>query len=192
MPDVPEALAAIVNRAVDPDAAKRFQTTPELAAAIDRLDDNGVPKPIKRKVSLPIMAGIVTVLGLAAGGAWWYAVANAPAVEHAAVSVVIADLDNRTGDPTFDRTLEPMLRRAPRRRGIHHRLRSERHPAHARHPDQRQAGRCGHARDRHQAGPRRGARGRHRETGQRLSGFSEGDQAGGRHRPRRRSQTGGR
>jgi tetratricopeptide (TPR) repeat protein len=33
-------------------------------------------------------------------------------VQHEPVSVVIADFENRTGDPTFDRTLEPMIRRA--------------------------------------------------------------------------------
>jgi hypothetical protein len=111
--DVPDALAAVVTRAIDPDATKRFQTTVEFAAALDRLDDQGIPKPIKRAVSLPIMAGIVTALTLAAGGAfWWYQVATAPVKEHDPISVVIADFDNRTGDPTFDRTLEPMLRRA--------------------------------------------------------------------------------
>jgi hypothetical protein len=42
-------------------------------------------------VSLPIMAGIVTVLLAVAGGAWWWAGQNMPPVAHEPVSVVIAD-----------------------------------------------------------------------------------------------------
>jgi tetratricopeptide (TPR) repeat protein len=111
-PDVPAAVAEIITRATDPDVAKRFQTTEELAAALDRLDDNGVPKPVRRAVSLPIVGAVVAVLLAVSGGAWWYARKNAPPVVHDPVSVVIADFENRTGDPSFDRTLEPMVRRA--------------------------------------------------------------------------------
>ena len=35
---------------------KRFQTTTELAAALDRLDDHGKLIPIKRAVGLPLAA----------------------------------------------------------------------------------------------------------------------------------------
>ena len=45
------------------------------------------------------------------GGTWWYG--RTPAVvTHDPVAVLIADLDNRTGNVAFDATLEPMLRRA--------------------------------------------------------------------------------
>jgi hypothetical protein len=43
-------------------------------------------------------------------GLWWYGRRSIPSVQHAKVSVVIADIQNRTNDPIFDRTLEPMLR----------------------------------------------------------------------------------
>ena len=112
VPEVPEAVAALIARAVEPDAAKRFQTTTELEAALERLDENGVPKPIKRSFNVPIIAAVVALAAVAAGGAWWYSVANAPPKEQQAISIAIADLENRTGDPTFDRTLEPTLRRA--------------------------------------------------------------------------------
>ena len=46
------------------------------------------------------------------GGTWWFARRPAAAGEHEPVSVLIADFQNSTGDPTFDRTLEPMLKRA--------------------------------------------------------------------------------
>ena len=35
-----------------------------------------------------------------------------PPKQHDPVSVLIADFQNSTNDPTFDRTLEPMLKRA--------------------------------------------------------------------------------
>ena len=111
-PDVPDALAAIVTRAIEPDAADRFQATTELAAALDLLDEHGVPKPVKRVVSLPMMAGVVLVLLGLSVGAWWYTRQDAVPAPHDPVSVVIADFENRTGDPAFDRTLEPTLRRA--------------------------------------------------------------------------------
>ena len=46
--DVPDALAAIVTRAIEPVAANRFQTTTELADALEALDEHGVPRPVKR------------------------------------------------------------------------------------------------------------------------------------------------
>ena len=111
-PDVPEALVAIVGRAVEPDPAKRFQTTSELLEALERLDDDGVPLPVKRAVSLPIMAAIVVAVVTLGVGAWWFTRPEPAPVAHEPVSVVIADVENRTGEPEFDRVLEPMLRRA--------------------------------------------------------------------------------
>jgi eukaryotic-like serine/threonine-protein kinase len=111
--DVPDALAAIIARAIELDPEKRYQTTKELEEDLARLDENGVPLPVKRSVSLPMMAGIVTLVVALAGSAWWFFLRNTgPEKPHEPVSVVIADFDNRTGDPAFDRTLEPMLRRA--------------------------------------------------------------------------------
>ena len=49
-PHVPDALAAVVTRAIETDPANRYQTTDELVAALDALDDNGIPKPVKRVV----------------------------------------------------------------------------------------------------------------------------------------------
>jgi serine/threonine protein kinase/Flp pilus assembly protein TadD len=111
-PDVPDALAAIVTKAIDPDAAQRYQTTADFAAALEGLDENGVPLPVKRAISLPVMAAIVVVLLGLSAGTLWYIKSRVPEKPPDPVSVVIADFDNRSGDPAFDRTLEPMLRRA--------------------------------------------------------------------------------
>ena len=50
-PDLPEAIDAIVTRCVQLDPADRYQTTAELVAALDRLDDDGnlIPEPKHRR-----------------------------------------------------------------------------------------------------------------------------------------------
>ena len=63
-----------------------------------------------RVVVLPVVAGGVALALMLIAGAWWYGWRSIPSVQHEPVSVVIADFQNRTNDPTFDRTLEPLLR----------------------------------------------------------------------------------
>ncbi|MEQ1573769.1 MAG: protein kinase [Vicinamibacterales bacterium] len=111
-PDIPSAVDAIVSRCLDPDRAKRFQTTVDLVAALDRLDENGEPLPVRRVVGLPLMAAIVVVLLGLGVGAWYYQRQFITPAAHDPVSVVIADFQNGTGDATFDRTLEPVLKLA--------------------------------------------------------------------------------
>ncbi len=112
VPDVPEALNRLVMRCVEPDPAARFQSAADVLKELDRLDENGNPIPIRRVVGMKIMAAVVTI-GLALLGAnWWYARTLIPPTQHDPVSVVIADIQNNTNEPAFDRTLEPTLRRA--------------------------------------------------------------------------------
>ena len=66
----------------------------------------------RRVVGLPVVAvGVAVALTLLAG-TWWYARRSIPSVPHELVSVLIADFQNRTNDPAFDRTLEPLLKLA--------------------------------------------------------------------------------
>jgi serine/threonine protein kinase/tetratricopeptide (TPR) repeat protein len=109
--DLPAPLAALVGRCVEPDPAKRFQTSAEVAAELDRLDDQGQLIPIKKTIGLPQMAAIVALLTAVFGGAWWYFREEVP-VTHENIKVLVADLDNQTGDPQFDHALEPVLKRA--------------------------------------------------------------------------------
>jgi len=111
-PEIPSAVDAIVSRCLDPDPTRRFQATVELVAALDRLDENGEPLPVRRVVGLPLMAAIVVLLVGLGAGAWYYQRQFIPPPAHDPVSVVIADFQNLTGDPTFDRALEPTLKRA--------------------------------------------------------------------------------
>jgi tRNA A-37 threonylcarbamoyl transferase component Bud32/tetratricopeptide (TPR) repeat protein len=111
-PEVPEPLARLVTRCIEPDPAARFQSAAEVAAALDRLDARGQLIPLKRTVRLPVVAALVVFLLAASGLGWWFTRGVAPAAPREPVSVLIADFQNTTGDPAFDRVLEPMLRRA--------------------------------------------------------------------------------
>jgi tetratricopeptide (TPR) repeat protein/tRNA A-37 threonylcarbamoyl transferase component Bud32 len=109
---VPEAFEAVIARCLDPDPAKRYQTTGELEADLNRLDDEGVLIPVKRVVGVKMLAAVIALAVMLVGGTVWYARTLRPEKPHAPVSVLIADVQNKTGDATFDRTLEPLLKRA--------------------------------------------------------------------------------
>ena len=111
-PSIPAAVETLIGRCLEPDTAARFQTSAELVGALDALDEQGEPIPIKRVVRLPVMVGIVAVLLVGSGGIWWYQRSLIPPPEHAPVSVLVADFENTTGDSGFDHALEPTLRLA--------------------------------------------------------------------------------
>jgi serine/threonine protein kinase/tetratricopeptide (TPR) repeat protein len=64
-------------------------------------------QPVVRTIAA---AGGVAVALALVGGAWWYGARSIPPVRHDPVSVIIADFQNHTNDPVFDRTLEPLVR----------------------------------------------------------------------------------
>jgi tetratricopeptide (TPR) repeat protein len=109
-PEVPAALDAVITRCLQPDPAQRFKSSAELAAALARLDNTGHLLPVQRTIGLPRVLAAAAVALAAIGTAWWYFRPPPAPVAHDPVSVVIADLDNLTGDPTFDHTLEPVLK----------------------------------------------------------------------------------
>jgi tetratricopeptide (TPR) repeat protein len=128
-PDVPEPVERIITRCLQIDPAARFQNSAALDAALAELDDSGNFKPAAAtSQALPgitpartrlekwlMRAGVaLVVLGVAAGT--WFAARRTGTPEvrapRAPVSVVIADFTNGLGDPTFDHTLEPVLKLA--------------------------------------------------------------------------------
>ena len=112
-PSVPEAVDAIVLRCLQLDPAERFQTTAELVAALDRLDENGEPIPEPRRLSPRVMVAVGAVVVAMITGTYFLGRRAVPkVVQHDPVSVLIADFQNSTNDPAFDHTLEPMLKRA--------------------------------------------------------------------------------
>ena len=112
VPDVPEALNRLVMRCVEPDPAARFQSAADFLKELDRLDENGNPIPIRRVVGMKIMAAVVTVALALLGGTGGTPGTLIPPTQHDPVSVVIADFQNNTNEPAFDRTLEPTVKRA--------------------------------------------------------------------------------
>jgi serine/threonine protein kinase/tetratricopeptide (TPR) repeat protein len=109
---IPEPLDRIVTRCLAPDPAARYQATAELEADLNRLDDKGELIPIKRVLGLPVAVAISLLLVALSSGVWWYFRPPPPPVAHDPVTVLIADVQNQTGDPTFDGTLEPVLKLA--------------------------------------------------------------------------------
>ena len=114
-PTVPEPVDALIIRCLQADPEARFQTSDELGEALDTLDEHGnlkpIPLPPKRSNWVLAAAGVLMVV--AATGSWFLGSRfNAPAVAHEPVAVVIADFQNQTGDPSFDRTLEPIVKLA--------------------------------------------------------------------------------
>jgi tetratricopeptide (TPR) repeat protein len=107
--EVPAALEAVVMRCVQPAVADRFSDTPALIGALNALTDEGTLKPVEvPKKRWPAVAGSVAATALAASLAWWYFTPPV-VVEKAPVSVLIADFENRTGEPVFDGVVEQAL-----------------------------------------------------------------------------------
>ena len=89
---IPEALDEVISRCLCIDAASRYQTSAELAADVERLDEQGMPFPMLRRAI-----------------SWASPASGAPAAEREPVSVLIADFDNRSGDSVFEGALEHAL-----------------------------------------------------------------------------------
>jgi len=112
VPEVPEALDALIARCVELEPARRFQTSTELAAALEKINDEGKRISVRSTVGLWRALGIAAVALAGIGGAWWYLSPKPPSVAKAPVSVVLADFTNTTDDGAFDRTLEPVMKLA--------------------------------------------------------------------------------
>jgi eukaryotic-like serine/threonine-protein kinase len=106
---IPEPVDALVMRCLALDPAARFQTMGELRAALGRLDDAGAVVAEPTKVSRRVLAAALALVLAAIGGAYFAGRRPAPKAKHPPVSVVIADFDNRTGDPLFNGTIEAAL-----------------------------------------------------------------------------------
>jgi serine/threonine protein kinase/tetratricopeptide (TPR) repeat protein len=109
LPDVPSAFDQLITKCTEPDAANRYQSTTELVVAIERLDDHGKLRPVKRTIRLPYAIAAAVVLLALSGFIWW---ARRPPVVPENVSVIIADFVNPAGDASFNATLGQTLRRA--------------------------------------------------------------------------------
>ena len=111
-PDVPEPLAHVVARCLEPDPEARYPTSEALQAELDRLDERGHLLPKRRSLNFRVVAAAALVAVALITASWWYAWRSSrsiPDKPREPLSVLIADFQNKTGDPGFDGTLEPAL-----------------------------------------------------------------------------------
>ena len=108
-PDIPEAVDRIVTRCIEPDPAKRYQTTVELEAELNRLDAEGKPLPIVRRLTKRMVAAAAALLLAVVGTTYWLAHGPVAPVQRDPLPVLIANFDNRANEPLFEKTLEQAL-----------------------------------------------------------------------------------
>jgi len=110
-PSIPEALETFVGKCLESDPNARFATTSDMCAALARLDDAGVLIPEPTRVSKRVLGAAIAVVIALLGGMYFVGRRAAPAVPvaHEPVPVLVADFDNRTGDPVFEGSVEQAL-----------------------------------------------------------------------------------
>jgi tetratricopeptide (TPR) repeat protein/predicted Ser/Thr protein kinase len=112
---IPPALSDIVRKCLEIDPQKRFASAAELLQQIEIWQGPGAGTRIvvQRPPGLPTYAkwlaaalvGLLVVTGIRLGTK----ISPPPSADHAPLTLLIADFDNKTGDTVFDGTLEPML-----------------------------------------------------------------------------------
>jgi tetratricopeptide (TPR) repeat protein/tRNA A-37 threonylcarbamoyl transferase component Bud32 len=108
-PSIPEPVDRIITRCLQPDPDERYATTAELEADLNRLDDEGHLLPVMRRLTRKMVVGVAALVTVLLAGTWWLATLRGPTEAPEPFSVLVADFDNRTGDPLFDGALEQTL-----------------------------------------------------------------------------------
>ncbi len=112
---VPAPLERIIARCIQADPEARYDTTEELAADLERLDEHGQLRPLPRRFTKTFLAAATAGILAALAGTWYVARSRVPAEPPPPMSVLVADFDNQIGgpgsggaegDPLFAGTLE--------------------------------------------------------------------------------------
>jgi tetratricopeptide (TPR) repeat protein/predicted Ser/Thr protein kinase len=107
-PAVPDYLRKIVDRCLAVETSARYQSVAEILADLDAATfTTNVRYELARRRWMLVTAGAALALAVAVAGVVWLAKRKpAPAAPRPTRSVLIADFENKTGDPVFDGTLE--------------------------------------------------------------------------------------
>ncbi len=107
-PAIPAYLRKIVERCLAVEASARYQSVEEVLADLDASTfTTNVRFELMRRRWMLVTAGAFLVAALAVGGGVWLSKRRpAPRAAEPAKPVLIADFENKTGDPVFDGTLE--------------------------------------------------------------------------------------
>jgi tetratricopeptide (TPR) repeat protein len=116
-PEIPESISAIVDKLIDPNADNRYQSTRDLVLALNRLAPDGSIKSDVHEVIVhdaparSKLAAAAIIIVLVGGVAGWMVSNRGPVVSaaHDPVSVLIGDIENKTGDAVFDGVVEQAL-----------------------------------------------------------------------------------
>lgn len=96
-------LERIVSRCMERDPSRRWQSSVELERELARA---GVSRSRR---TMPVLAAVAGLLAVAAVLVYFYYVRRSPAALTEKDTIVLADFDNRTGDPVFDDALRQGL-----------------------------------------------------------------------------------
>jgi tetratricopeptide (TPR) repeat protein/tRNA A-37 threonylcarbamoyl transferase component Bud32 len=118
-PAIPDTVNDIVVKLLDPDPARRYESTQALCAALNRLAPDGSIRSDVHEVivhdaparsKLAMAAALIILVGGAGGWLISRGMITAPvSAAHDPVSVLIGDFENKTGDPVFDGVVEQAL-----------------------------------------------------------------------------------
>jgi len=105
-PILPRGFDALLAKALEKDRAQRYQSATTLKNDLERIVR--VANPSRNRVRQATAA--VTLLALVAVGIWRYDVYRHRITLAPTDTIVLADVDNQTGDPVFDDVLNTALR----------------------------------------------------------------------------------
>jgi len=106
---IPDTLEQIASRCLQVDPGARYQTTAELCAVLDRLDDDGQRMPEPRRLTWRLAVAGLLVVSAVTSGVVWLTRPAPPPPQHEPFAVLVSDFVNKTGDPVFDGVLEQPL-----------------------------------------------------------------------------------
>ncbi len=105
-PMLPRGLDAVFSKALEKDREQRYQSVAELRNDLSRILREA--NPARRRIRR--VASAVVLLALVALGSWRYEVYRHRITLAPTDTIVLADVDNQTGDPVFDDALNTALR----------------------------------------------------------------------------------